>query len=140
MAVLPAFPGGKSVSTLGGWQLGISRFSRKPDLAWKFVSFMTSPEMQKRIALYAGRAPARRALYRDPDVLKKRPEFESQFETFVHAVPRPRTPVYVPLSNVMQRFFSSAIALRDSNIESLARLASRDMDRVLDLLREGVRP
>jgi len=140
MAVLPAFPGGESVSTLGGWQLGISRFSRKPDLAWKFVSFMTSPEMQKRIALYAGRAPARRALYRDPDVLKKRPEFESQFETFVHAVPRPRTPVYVPLSNVMQRFFSSAIALRDSNIESLARLASRDMDRVLDLLREGVRP
>jgi multiple sugar transport system substrate-binding protein len=140
MAVLPAFPGGKSVSTLGGWQLGISRFSRKPDVAWKFVSFMTSREMQKRIALFAGRAPARMALYRDPDVLRKRPEFETQFETFLNAVPRPRTPVYIPLSNIMQRFFSSAIALRDSNIESLARFASRDMDRVLGLLREGSHP
>ncbi|MBI2090937.1 MAG: ABC transporter substrate-binding protein [Deltaproteobacteria bacterium] len=140
MTVLPAFPGGKSVSTLGGWQLGISRFSRKPDLAWRFVSFMSSPRMQKQIALYGGRAPALRALYRDADILKKRPEFETQFDTFVNAVPRPRTPVYVPLSNIMQRFFSSAIALRDSNIESLARSASRDMDRVLDLLREGTRP
>lgn len=140
MTVLPAFEGGRSVATLGGWQLGISRFSRKPDLAWKFVSFMTSREMQKRIALFAGRAPARKALYRDTEILDKRPEFETQFDTFVNAVPRPRTPVYVPLSNIMQRFFSSAIALRDSNIESLARLASRDMDRVLDLLREGTRP
>lgn len=140
IAVLPAFPGGKSVATLGGWQLGISRFSRKPDLAWKFVSFMSSRQMQKRIALFAGRAPTRTALYRDPDILKRRPEFESQFDVFVNAVPRPRTPVYVPLSNIMQRFFSSAIALRDSNIESLARFASRDMDRVLDLLREGTRP
>ncbi|MBI2359803.1 MAG: ABC transporter substrate-binding protein [Deltaproteobacteria bacterium] len=140
ITVLPAFPGGKSVSTLGGWQLGISRFSRKPDPAWKFVSFMSSLQMQKRIALFAGRAPARRALYRDPDVLKKRPEFESELDVFVNAVPRPRTPVYIPLSNIMQRFFSSAIAVRDSNIESLARLASRDMNRVLDLLRERTRP
>lgn len=140
MAVLPAFAGGKSVATLGGWQLGISRFSRKPDLAWKFASFMSSRRMQKQIALFAGRAPTRKALYRDPDILKKRPEFESQFDVFVNAVPRPRTPVYVPLSNIMQRFFSSAIALRDSNIESLAGFASRDMDRVLDLLREETRP
>ena len=32
---LPAFPGHKSAATLGGWQLGISRFSRKTRLAWR---------------------------------------------------------------------------------------------------------
>src|SRR4030095_8118652 len=33
MIPLPAFPGGRGAATLGGWQLGISRFSRNPDLA-----------------------------------------------------------------------------------------------------------
>jgi maltose-binding protein MalE len=96
---------------------------------------MTNAEMQKRIALATGRAPARKALYQDAEILKKNPQFKSQFDTFTQAVPRPRTPVYVPLSNIMQRYFSSAIAIPDSNIDQLARLASRDMDRVLDLLR-----
>jgi multiple sugar transport system substrate-binding protein len=132
---LPVFPGGSKVATLGGWQLAISRFSRKPELAWKFISFMTDREMQKRIALVTGRAPARKALYQDAEILKKNPQFKSQFDTFIQAVPRPRTPVYVPLSNIMQRYFSSAIAIPNSNIDQLARLASRDMDRVLDLLR-----
>lgn len=132
---LPAFPGYKSVATLGGWQLGISRFSRKVGLAWQFVEFMASSEMQKRIALYTGRAPARKALYRDSDVLKKNPQFQSQYETFLSATPRPPTPVYQPLSNIMQRYFSSAIAIPDSDIDRLARSASRDMDRALDLLK-----
>ena len=135
IAALPVFPGGSKVATLGGWQLGISRFSRKPELAWKFISFMTNAEMQKRIALATGRAPARKALYQDAEILKKNPQFKSQFDTFIQAVPRPRTPVYVPLSNIMQRYFSSAIAIPDSNIDQLARRAARDMDRVLDLLR-----
>lgn len=137
---LPAFPGQKSVAALGGWQLGISRFSRNPQLAWQFVEYMTSSEIQKRIALYTGRGPARKALYRDPEILKKNPQFESQYETFVLAAPRPRTPVYLPLSNIMQRYFSSAIAIADSDIDRLARSASRDMDRVLDLLRGRRQP
>jgi multiple sugar transport system substrate-binding protein len=135
VAPLPAFPGGKSAATLGGWQLAISRFSRKPELAWKFVAFMTGREMQKRIAVFTGRAPTRKNLYEDLDILKKNPPFKSQFDTFIRAIPRPRTPVYIPLSNIMQRYFSSAIAIPDSNIDQLANLASRDMDRVLDLLR-----
>ncbi len=140
MAPLPAFPGGRSVSALGGWQLGISRFSRKPELAWKFVAFMTSERMQKRIALSMGRGPTRKSLYRDPEVLKKQPHLRSQFETFVQAVPRPQTPVYVPISNIMQRYFSSAITLPNSDIDQLAGLASRDIDRVLDLLRAPILP
>jgi multiple sugar transport system substrate-binding protein len=136
MTTLPAFPGGKSASALGGWQLGISRFSRRPEPAWRFIRFMTSAETQKRIALLTGRGMARQAIYRDADVLRKHPQFRTLFEISTHAVPRPGTPVYAPLSNIMQRYFSSAIAARDSNIDRLARLASRDMDRVLDLLSE----
>jgi len=137
---LPAFPGQKSAAALGGWQLAISRFSRHPQLAWEFIEHMTSSAMQKQIALYTGRAPTRRNLYRDAEILKRNPQFESQYETFLLAAPRPRTPVYQPLSNVMQRYFSSAIAMTDSNIDRLAASASRDMDRTLDLLRDRSSP
>jgi multiple sugar transport system substrate-binding protein len=137
---LPSFPGHKSVATLGGWQLGISRFSRHPPLAWQFVEYMTSREAQKQIALATGRGPARADLYRDAELLAKHPHFSAGYDTFVLAEPRPRTPVYLPLSNIMQRYFSSAIAIPDSNIDQLARVAARDMDRVLDLLRERPRP
>ncbi|MBI4527531.1 MAG: ABC transporter substrate-binding protein [Deltaproteobacteria bacterium] len=139
MRPLPAFPGGKSVAALGGWQLGISRFSRKPELAWKFVAFMTGREIQKRLAL-TGLAPTRKGLYEDADIIGKNPQFKSQLETFLLAVPRPRTPVYSPLSNIMQRYFSSAVAIPASDVDQLARLAARDTDRVLDLLREKSRP
>ena len=140
MMPLPGFPGGTGASTLGGWQLGVSRFSTKPDLAWRFVAFMTSKEIQKRIALFTGRGPTRLALYDDPELAGKIPHLKSLLDTFKQAVPRPITPVYVPLSNIMQRYFSSVLALPDSHIDQRAALASRDMNRVLDLLREAVAP
>jgi hypothetical protein len=40
----------------------------------------------------------------------------------------------------MQRYFSAALALPDSKIDERAALAARDMDRVLDLLREAAAP
>jgi trehalose/maltose transport system substrate-binding protein len=133
---LPSFPGGNAVTTLGGWQLGISRFSRQPDLAWRFVDFMTGEQMQKRIARATGRAPTRRALYEDAQLTAALPQLKFLFRVFKHAVPRPRTPVYLPLSNVMQRYFSSMLALPDTDINGRSRLAARDMNRLLELARE----
>jgi len=136
MASLPSFAGGKGVAALGGWQLGVSRFSTKPDIAWRFVAFMTSREIQKRIGVATGRAPTRTALYDDAELIGEMPQLRSLLETFKQAVPRPTTPVYVPLSNIMQRYFSSVLALPNSDIKKRAALAARDMDRLLDLLRE----
>ena len=136
MMPLPGFPGKKGAATLGGWQLGISRFSTQPELAWRFVAFMTSAAIQKRIALATGRAPTRRALYDDPELLDAIPQLKSLLQIFRQAVPRPITPVYIPLSNIMQRYFSSILALPDADLLARAALATRDMNRVLDLLRE----
>ena len=136
MMPLPGFPGHPGVSTLGGWQLGISRLSTKPDLAWRFVAFMTSAEMQKRVALATGRAPTRSALYDDPELLAAIPQLKSLLQVFRQAVPRPATPVYIPLSNIMQRYFSSVLALPDVDMAARAALAARDMNRLLEFLRE----
>ena len=140
MVPLPSFAGGSPAATLGGWQMGISRFSRQHDLAWRFVSFMTGRDVQKRIALATGRAPTRRALYDDDEVARKIPQLSTLRTIFEQAVPRPTTPVYVSLSNIMQRYFSSVLALPTTDINQRANLAARDMNRVLDLLRDRQAP
>ena len=140
MSPLPGFAVGTGAAALGGWQLGVSRYSRNPDLAWRFVAFMTGPDVQKRIALATGRAPTRTALYDDNEIAAKIPQLKSLLASFKRAVPRPTTPVYVPLSNIMQRYFSSVLALPDTDIKEQAALATRDMNRLLDFVRERQMP
>lgn len=136
MMPLPGFSSGAGAAALGGWQLGVSRFSTQPDLAWRLAAYLTGPEVQRRITLATGRAPARIALYDDPEIQKTIPQLKPLIETFHQAVARPTTPVYAPLSNIMQRYFSSALALPDSAVDRRAAFAARDMNRVLDLVRE----
>lgn len=136
MIALPGFVPGRGVATLGGWQIGVSRFSSQPELAWRFAAFLSGREMQKRLALATGRAPTRRALYDDREIEKNVPHLTAFLPTFEQAVPRPTTPVYVPLSNIMQRYFSTVLALPDTPIDTRAAWAARDMNRVLDLLRD----
>ncbi len=135
IARLPSFLGGKSFSTLGGWQFGISRFSKKPEIAWSFIEFMTSEKMQKFFALRAAKAPTRKALYTDKDILKDQPQFGSMFDVFLTAYPRPRSPIYPMLSNILQRYFHKAISNHDSDIEGLAKEATKDLKKVLRLVR-----
>jgi multiple sugar transport system substrate-binding protein len=137
---LPGFSPGKGVAALGGWQFGISRFSTKPDLAWRFAAHMTGAAMQKRIALATGQTPTRVALYDDPEIKRHIQQLPALLDTFRQAVPRPATPVYAPLSNIMQRYFSSVLALPNTDISKRAGLAARDMNRALDLLRDRRSP
>lgn len=133
IAPLPHFAGGASRSALGGWLYGISSFSRRPDAAWTFIQFMTSPEMQKHFALDASLGPTRASLYRDPDVLRRNRQFAGQGEAFRVAVPRPVTPMYPAVSGVLQRFFSAAISIPDADLRERAGAADREIDRYLAL-------
>jgi multiple sugar transport system substrate-binding protein len=135
IAPLPHFPGGKSYSTLGGWQVGISAYSKNPEAAWRFARFLSSPRMQKHLALAAGRAPTRTALYEDPDILRAYPHFSALKEVFLHAYPRPRTPLYPSVSHVLQRYFSRAISEERVDLEKEAREASREIEKILSLAR-----
>jgi len=133
IARLPFFAGHKSVSTLGGWQVGISNFTKNKDAAWRFAKFLTSTRVQKILAIKAGRAPTRKALYEDPDILKLYPHFKKMKEVFLTAYPRPRTPLYPAISNVLQRFFSKVISDPSLDIKKEARLASEEIKKIIAL-------
>jgi len=140
IARLPHFPGGRSTSILGGWQYGISAFSKHTDEAWRFVSFMTSAEIQKLFALGESRAPTRFAVYEDTDVKERRPQFASELDVFLQARPRPRSPLYPKISHILQRSFSTAISDPNSDIEAVMRRAAAEIDAVLVLVQKANEP
>ncbi len=110
VAVLPAFAGHKSASTLGGWQLGVNRYSQHAEEAEKLVRFLTSTAAQKTLALTVGYKPTRKALYKDPDLLREQPFVGSLYGIFMNARPRPATPYYMMITQVMQPEFSAALS------------------------------
>ena len=66
--LLPHSPGDSSVSALGGWHIGISKFSDMKEKAWQFVKFVTSFKIQKEMLMRIGWNPGRKDVYEDEEV------------------------------------------------------------------------
>ncbi|MBN1239447.1 MAG: ABC transporter substrate-binding protein [Gammaproteobacteria bacterium] len=130
VAPLPHFAGHDSAATLGGWNLGLNRRSRYPDEAAAFIRFMTSPEAQRALAREYGLNPARRRLYADPGLLAAQPHLEELRAVLDAARPRPVTPRYAQLSQVLQSEFSAVLTGLDEPAEALAE-AQRETERIL---------
>ena len=134
VASLPFFPGGKSASTLGGWQLGVNRFSGNSEGAEKLVRFLASKKVQKSLALSIGYKPARKSLYRDPELIEKQPFITSLYGILVGARPRPVSPYYMMMTQVMQPEFSAVIAGIKTPEQAL-KSAQRQMEHIVGVKR-----
>lgn len=107
---LPSFPPNPSASTLGGWQIGINRYSRNPEAAEKLIRFLTSPEVEKELALSVGYKPPRKSLYHDALLRSRQPLIAGLYDVMMGAHPRPISPYYMMMTQVMQPEFSAAIS------------------------------
>jgi multiple sugar transport system substrate-binding protein len=110
VSTLPSFSGHESASTLGGWQLGINKYSKHPEAAEKLIRFLTSADSQKRLALTIGYKPTLKSLYNDKDLISEQPFTASLYYVFMQARPRPVSPYYMSMTQVMQSEFSAAIS------------------------------
>lgn len=110
ITTLPAGDAGVA-SALGGWMGMINRYTEHPEEAWEFLKFMSGPEGQKITAIDGGSAPTLKALYEDEEVKNARPLFANPefVETLDNAVPRPVTPIYPVVSDIMQIELSKAL-------------------------------
>lgn len=99
---LPHPSNGIPAACLGGWNLAVSKFSKHPLEAVEFIKFMTSYETQKIFAIKGGRLPTRKKLYLDKEVLEINPHYRNLYEAFINALPRPVTPYYSKLSDILQ--------------------------------------
>lgn len=109
VAPLPSFPDHPSVSVMGGWMLAMPRGAQHVGEAEALIAFLTSPEIQARMAREMGYHPSRRSLYRDQALLDSEPRLRELFPILEAARPRPVTPYYLMLSQVLQPEVSAAI-------------------------------
>ncbi len=137
IARLPHFKGSRSYSTLGGWQVGISSYSENKKAAWILAEFLTTEKIQKLLAIQSGKAPTRKILYGDAEILKANPHFDDMKDVFLTSYPRPRTPLYPAVSNVLQRYFSKAISSSELDLEQEAIAASREIEKIIALEKSG---
>ncbi|HWP35513.1 MAG TPA: ABC transporter substrate-binding protein [Thermodesulfobacteriota bacterium] len=125
-------PDAPPVAALGGWNLAVSRFSRQPDLAWRLVEYLTSPEVQKAKALDEGRLPTRRALYDDPEILARHPHFAAVKGILEAARARPAHPAYPALSAILATHASRAL-VGQSRPEAALAAAAAEIRRLTGL-------
>ncbi|HSN98516.1 MAG TPA: ABC transporter substrate-binding protein, partial [Candidatus Nanopelagicales bacterium] len=76
VAPLPHEPGQPSAATVGGWEVGVSRYSRHPEAAIELTRYLVSPEVQRYRALVGGYIPTITAVQRDPEVARAMPFLE----------------------------------------------------------------
>lgn len=123
--------GSKRISILGGWNLGINKYSTHPEEAWKFVQFLAGYEGQKITALEGGNLPSIKALYSDAEVLARNPYWKQFYNLFVSAIPRPVTPSYPKLTEIMQMNFHKALTENISAKTTLANI-QKEMNKVIN--------
>jgi trehalose/maltose transport system substrate-binding protein len=88
VSVLPHTGNNPSVGTIGGWMLGISKYSKNIPATIEFVRYMTSPGVQKFNAIFATNPPTIPSVGRDPAVRKPNPWLKPQIAN-VARVARP---------------------------------------------------
>jgi trehalose/maltose transport system substrate-binding protein len=98
---------GTNAACLGGWQLMVSAYSKVPDAAAELVRYLSSVEVQKRIAILFSVLPTRPALYSDPEVLAKNPFFKIMLNVFNNAVARPSTVTGADYNQLSTAFFQN---------------------------------
>jgi ABC-type glycerol-3-phosphate transport system substrate-binding protein len=132
VAPMPGGPGGRPTASLGGAQLAINAYSRHPEAAWAVIEYLTRPAQMLERARVVGQFPTRLALYDDPRLASslKVPVVEAR-RIIEHAVPRPVTPVYTQLSEILQVQLHRALTRQLEPGPALSD-AARDMQRLLD--------
>lgn len=124
MAPLPHFSDGTEASTIGGWNLMVSRFSPKKQQAVAFVKFLLKRESQEIMYTRAGYFPVIKALYDEKEYQEKYPELHAMLRVLHSGVHRPSHEEYTRYSEILARNLSQAIR-GSASVDEALRQATR---------------
>ena len=92
VAPLPHGPGGTSVATVGGWQLGVSKYSKHKGAAMEFVRYATSKPVERFDTITNSNVPSIPSLSKDKAFVKK---YAPYLSPATAAVPRAARPASI---------------------------------------------
>jgi trehalose/maltose transport system substrate-binding protein len=108
--LIPTGKLGKNSGVLGGWGIGVNKYSKNKDAAVKLAKFLTSPEAQKYRALKSGNAPNILSLKEDKDLMKV-PIFRIVNKAFETGFNRPFIQAYPHYNAVSQAFYKTVYSI-----------------------------
>jgi len=135
----PAAASGAPTAALGGAQLALNANSEHPAAAWAVIDYLTRPEQMLERARVTGQFPTRQVLYDDPALAKSLAVPVAQAREIIeHAVPRPVTPVYTELSDILQVYLHRVLTRQADPARGLA-AAAAEMQALLNRVGLGER-
>jgi multiple sugar transport system substrate-binding protein len=131
ITAMPHFPAGESASTLGGWQLGINKHSRSPEAAKRFIRYMVSADTQEELAIAVGYKPSRRSVYYRPRLREEQPFIVELLSVMERTQPRPVTPFYPRITQILQAEFSAVVSGIKKSDEAM-KAATSEINKILE--------
>ncbi len=125
---LPAGDSGKGAAALGGWQVGVSKYSKNPALAAQLAFFLSNYENQKIRAIKGSYNPTVMSLYQDPEVLEATPIFGSLYDVFINAAARPSTASAPRYNEVSTLFFKAVHSVISGETDAMTALENLALD------------
>jgi multiple sugar transport system substrate-binding protein len=122
---LPTWAGGKPASVLGGYNLGISSYSKNPGAALSFINFATAPAAQKKFFIKSSLPAVLTQVYSDPAVIKAQPFAPQLLKAVQNGVSRPVSPVYPQISEAIYKNVYSALSSGTAPKSALANAQSQ---------------
>ena len=117
---------GHSTATLGGGQLAINAYTDAPDAAYKLIEYLTEPAQMLERAQAVGQYPTRPALYDSASLRSALAiPLDQARRAIESATPRPVTPIYTELSDILQIELHRALVGQADPKEALNTAASR---------------
>jgi multiple sugar transport system substrate-binding protein len=109
IATFPSYGGSEGAGVLGGYNMGISAFSKNPGGSLAFINFLTTPESQLALAETA-EPPVIRSVYDDPAIKEAFPFADKMLQAIEQAQPRPVSPVYPQISEAISENVHAALS------------------------------
>ncbi|BDU50545.1 ABC transporter substrate-binding protein [Haliovirga abyssi] len=122
----------KSAAVLGGWVGMINKSTKHKEEAWEFLKFLASEEGEKIRAIKNGVSPTYIPLYRDKGLTELYPYFKNPefLKALKAAVPRPVSPVYPKVSEIMQIEILKVINNEETIDQSLKNMEMKIKDAI----------
>ena len=109
VTTMVAEPGGSPAATLGSWGFSLLRGSQHQQATAEAIRALTSSQAQRDRFLQQGYTPTEASLFEDPELLEASPVLTQLKEGLAIAVPRPITPIYAQMSDLLQRQLSGVL-------------------------------
>jgi multiple sugar transport system substrate-binding protein len=94
---------------LGAWLMGVASGSERKEAALSFLDFLTSAQVQKKLALETGLPPTRRSVYIDKDVVARYRWYPDQLQALENAMPRPRITQWSQVESILGDYLQLAL-------------------------------